>query len=70
MGNVLMSYYVGMRIILHVEHRLICYSLLANRESMRPKANDRMSGNNEKYLSNKDLKDLIRYLRYKFPPQS
>lgn len=33
-------------------------------QSVRPKANDRMSGTNEQFLLNKDLDDLINYLRY------
>lgn len=33
-------------------------------QSVRVKANDRMSGTNEEFLSNKDLDDLIIYLKY------
>lgn len=37
---------------------------IRNPQSVRRKANDRMSGTNEQFLSNKDLEDLISYLRY------
>jgi cytochrome c2 len=33
-------------------------------QSVRPKKNDRMSGTNEQFLSNKDLDDLVLYLHY------